>query len=446
MKFMKYLIVAFVLIFVSSCAYFNTFYNAQKYYEEGVRPLQNGGSVNKALLDKSIEKSSKILQFHVKSEYVDDALLLIGKSYMYTGEYTKAIRKFTELLDYFPNSKFSDDALFFMGKTYLLQGESEVAKTIFTQVIGRSKDHRIDAINECVNIMLEKNNSKEADSLINSLSDRDKKNNNIRFLSGKVKWRAGYYEEALKYLTKVKAGKLSKNAGFEYYQIMSDIYLKTNNMKKAEKSINEGIRIFQEHIMRNSLYLLKARMLVSNEKYDKAIELLEDVLAQPGVSSKDSLIFYKGFVYETYLSDFEKALESYRAIVDIEKSSKLYPEAEVKVKSLELYISLSLDSTSENIDENIKNRFLLAEINYQNLNRVDESIAKYEAIADSFPQTIYAPKSMFALSYIYLKDKKDTNTSVEYLKRIIYRFPNTEYSAEAEDKLKEFESALDTLR
>jgi tetratricopeptide (TPR) repeat protein len=217
-------------------------------------------------------------------------------------------------------------------------------------------------------------------------------------------------------------------------------------MKKAEKSINEGIRIFQEHIMRNSLYLLKARMLVSNEKYDKAIELLEDGLAQPGVSSKDSLIFYKGFVYETYLSDFEKALESYRAIVDIEKSSKLYPEAEVKVKSLELYISLSLDSTSENIDENIKNRFLLAEINYQNLNRVDESIAKYEAIADSFPQTIYAPKSMFALSYIYLKDKKDTNTSVEYLKRIIYRFPNTEYSAEAEDKLKEFESALDTLR
>ncbi|MGE3062077.1 MAG: tetratricopeptide repeat protein [bacterium] len=435
-----------LLAVLSSCAYFNTFYNARKYYEDGVRPLENGGIVNKSLLDRSIEKSSKILQFHSKSEYVDDALLLIGKSYMYTGEYTKAIRKFTELLDYFPNSKFSDETLFFMGKTYLLQGESEVAKTIFKQVVARNRKYRIEAVSECIEIMLEKSSHEEADSFINQLSDRDKKNNKVKFLSGKVKWTSGLYDEALRYLLNVNSGKLSKDDGFDYYRIITDLYLKKNEIIKAEKSINNGIRIFQDHAYKNSLYLMKAKILTANKEYEKAEELLSEVLIQPGATAKDSLIFFKGILYETYFSDYEKALESYRQIVNEEKNSKLFAEAEMKVKSLELFISLSNDSLGENVEQNIENRFLLAEINYLNLDRIDESIIKYKSIADSFPQSVYAPKSLFALSYIYLKDKNDSFLSAEYLSRITDKYPNTEYSVLAEEKLKEFKLALDTLR
>jgi len=443
---LRIIILILLIIGLSSCAYFNTFYNAQKYYEDGIRPLKNGGNVNKSLLDKSIEKSSKILQFHPKSEYVDDALLLIGKSYMYIGEYTKAIRKFTELMDYFPDSKFSDEALYFMGKTYLLQGESEIAKTIFTQIIIRNKKYHIEAISEVVNLLLEKDKTLEADSLINSLSDRDKRNNKIKFLSGKVKWRAGYNEDALKFLLKVNTGKLSNDMGFEYYRIISDIYLKIHNIKKAEKSVNEGIRIFQNHAYRNSLYLMKAKMLVADKSYDKALVLLEDVLAQQSASAKDSLMFFKGEILEIYMFDYEKALESYKSIIEIEKTSNLYSEAEIKVKSLELFISISSDSTSEDIEENVKNRFLLAEIHYLNLKRIDESISKYQSIVDSFPQTIYAPKSMFALSYIYLKDKNDTNASTGYLDKIIADYPNTEYSVLAIDRIKELESVDDSVR
>ncbi|PIP13535.1 MAG: hypothetical protein COX48_03920 [bacterium (Candidatus Stahlbacteria) CG23_combo_of_CG06-09_8_20_14_all_34_7] len=234
--------------------------------------------------------------------------------------------------------------------------------------------------------------------------------------------------------------------GFEYYRIISDIYLKIHNIKKAEKSVNEGIRIFQNHAYRNSLYLMKAKMLVADKSYDKALVLLEDVLAQQSASAKDSLMFFKGEILEIYMFDYEKALESYKSIIEIEKTSNLYSEAEIKVKSLELFISISSDSTSEDIEENVKNRFLLAEIHYLNLKRIDESISKYQSIVDSFPQTIYAPKSMFALSYIYLKDKNDTNASTGYLDKIIADYPNTEYSVLAIDKIKELESVDDSVR
>ncbi|MDD3804196.1 MAG: tetratricopeptide repeat protein [bacterium] len=438
--------VVLVVLAVTSCAYFNTFYNAQKYYEDGVRPLQNGGSVNTALLDKSIEKSSKILQFHSKSEYVDDALMLIGKAYMYNREYTKAIRKFTELLEYFPNSKFSEDGLFYMGKTYLLQGESEIAKTIFLQVAARNKSRRIEAASECIGIMLEKKSFGEADSFINQLSEKDKKNNRIKFLSGKTKWSAGRHEDALDYLHKVNPGKLSKDESFDYYRILTDLYLKQNQMKKAEKSINEGIRIFQDHALRNSLYLMKARTLSATGEYEKALKLLNEVLIQTNPAAKDSLLFYRGGLYESYFADYEKALESYREIVNNEKNSKLYSESEMKVKSLELFISLTNDSLGENAEQNIENRFLLAEINYINLERIDDAISKYKSIADSFPKSVYAPKSMFALSYIYLREKNDSSLSCRYLKNIIKDYPNTEYSALADDRLKEMRFVCDTLR
>lgn len=442
----RYFFFASLLLSLASCAYFNTFYNAQKYYEDGTRPLENGGSVNRAVLDKSIEKSSKILQFHPKSEYVDDALLLIGKSYMYTGEYTKAIRKFTELIDYFPNSKFTDEALFYMGKTYLLQGETEVAKTIFMQVSARKKKYSAEAAGECIEIMLEKGSVREADSLINGLSEKEKKENRIKFLSGRVKWAAGLDDDAIGYLLKVNAGKLSKDDGFDYYKIMTDLYLKKNQIKKAEKTINEGIRIFQDHAYRNSLYLLKAKIYSANGDYKKALDFLNEILLQPSTEAKDSLLFYRGTLLESRFMDYEKALESFRRITDEEKNSKLFGEAEMKVKSLELFISLSADSLGENEEENIKNRFLLAEINYLNLKRTDESVKRYLAIADSFPQSVYAPKSLFALSYIYMEEMHDTEASKEFLKRIISLYPSTEFSAVAEEKIKETEFEIDTAK
>jgi tetratricopeptide (TPR) repeat protein len=94
-------------------AYYNTYYNAKKNYDAGFEkvkeqnrtidpykpvrihppPLQAGNSD----FEEAIEKSAKILRKYSNSKWVDESLLLIGKSYYYQQKYYPALQKFEEL-------------------------------------------------------------------------------------------------------------------------------------------------------------------------------------------------------------------------------------------------------------------------------------------------------------------------------------------------------------
>ncbi len=63
--------------------------------------------------------------YYPNSKWVDDALMLIGKSYFHMGEYTKAERKFNELLEQIPNSDLILEAHLWLGKSYRRSNDFE---------------------------------------------------------------------------------------------------------------------------------------------------------------------------------------------------------------------------------------------------------------------------------------------------------------------------------
>ena len=89
-------------------AYFNTFYNAQRQFAEAEDELLSQPDVKqkdrpfgytftiqpttKTKFEAVIEKCSKLLQYHPESNLVDNALLMIGKSYYYENDYQPAER------------------------------------------------------------------------------------------------------------------------------------------------------------------------------------------------------------------------------------------------------------------------------------------------------------------------------------------------------------------
>ena len=117
------ILISFVLAFplFSGCAtyrnataYFNTYYNASHLFGQAVAELEKTpqpardsnyfaayktppGTIRK--FESVIEKGSKLIQFHGESGFVEDAILMIGKSYLYQNETESAARKFRELLD-----------------------------------------------------------------------------------------------------------------------------------------------------------------------------------------------------------------------------------------------------------------------------------------------------------------------------------------------------------
>ncbi len=103
----------------NATAYFNTYYNASKLYDEAVADMMKSPQAGRdsnyfapyklpqpviAKFERVIEKGSRVIQFHGESGYVEDAILMIGRSYLFQNETESAAAKFRELLDNFPES------------------------------------------------------------------------------------------------------------------------------------------------------------------------------------------------------------------------------------------------------------------------------------------------------------------------------------------------------
>jgi TolA-binding protein len=87
------------------------------------------------LLDKVIEKCSRILVNYPKSKWVDNALLLIGKSYYYKQEALRAERKFQELLDRYPDSDLVPEAILWLGMSYVRLENFENAEITLNRAV-----------------------------------------------------------------------------------------------------------------------------------------------------------------------------------------------------------------------------------------------------------------------------------------------------------------------
>jgi len=121
------LLIPILFYLFSSCAYYNTFYNAEKSYDDAEKIIEETKKKDnedipqqaKKLLDLSIEKSRKVIEEYSDSKYVDDAFYLIGKSSFKKGDYQYAEKHFRQLLNEYPQSKFNTEAKIWLAYTYL---------------------------------------------------------------------------------------------------------------------------------------------------------------------------------------------------------------------------------------------------------------------------------------------------------------------------------------
>jgi hypothetical protein len=74
--------ICFGIIILSSCAYFNTVYNAKNYFREGRKLVKHDTLVTDSEnFSKAIEKSTSIIVKYPGTRWIDDALFMMGASY-----------------------------------------------------------------------------------------------------------------------------------------------------------------------------------------------------------------------------------------------------------------------------------------------------------------------------------------------------------------------------
>ena len=129
-------------------AYFNTYYNAKTSFELGVdlleqqemtinpeRPIRihpTPRRAGQANFEHAAQKSGDVIRFHPRSRWVDNAIMIIGKSYFYQQQFFSADQKFLELLGTTTDPKLSQEAILWRGRA-ALELENYVEGINYTQ-------------------------------------------------------------------------------------------------------------------------------------------------------------------------------------------------------------------------------------------------------------------------------------------------------------------------
>ena len=122
----------FLLVF-TGCGYYNTFYNAKKYFEKNDYKT-------------SLEKCDKILAKAKYQSLHDDALFLKARIYQETGEGKKAVESYSLLLDRTDDPAFKDrarEALFIL---YVSEGDYQDAYTLYSGIREGERTPEMDLI------------------------------------------------------------------------------------------------------------------------------------------------------------------------------------------------------------------------------------------------------------------------------------------------------------
>ena len=118
-------------------AYYNTFHNATQAFEAGLESVnESGGDIDRtrylsvfpppqggagqSSFGEAIQKSAAVLREHPNSEWVDDALLLIGRSRYYQQNYVGAVQKFREAIAL--DAEREGEARFRLAQTLVVAG------------------------------------------------------------------------------------------------------------------------------------------------------------------------------------------------------------------------------------------------------------------------------------------------------------------------------------
>lgn len=422
----------------SGCLYYNTFYNAKKFFNEAEssRKKENRdkatGSERRNYED-AIKKCSKVLSEFPGSKYEDDALFIIGKSFYYIGdEYQKAERKFRELLATYPESPFAEESRFFLGKSRFHLENYQLAAETFERVIREGE--RDDWRSEAILLLAEIHTARERpERAIEEYSrfieefDSHPRLHEAYFNLGELFASEDRYDTA-----SVLFGLAAATA-----EEPEDIYAALHQQGVAYYEIDSvatGMAIF-ERLSENEDYANHSgeiRLRLSEGYYlkgnwEQAIRDFDEITSDfKGKDEEVEAYYMMGTIIQDDLDDIETAKEMF------DWASRGRGQSDYKHLAVERSAQIAKvteyreNLSSDQLDNAIESRFLLAELYRSSLNRPDSALREYQSLVETYPGSEQAPKALLAMGWLYENAYLDTASARDVYREVLEQYPYTD--------------------
>ena len=463
----------FVVIILCSggCAYYNTFYNAQQYYEEAekIRLQKEGKTIPITALDKygkTIQKCQKVLTDYPESKFRTDAFLLMAKSKFYRKDYDLAIDDI-RIVTQEGNDKQIEEAQYLRAQCKWKKGNAQTGIDELTKLlqISDSKEIQSKCHLSLAEIAQELNDS---DLAMSHLQDGAK-------LTKNRDQKSAIY------------GRLAEMAfNKEDYDIAKDGYANviTNSLSK-EKIENAHLQLLKIlRIQKNyKAASRKTKGMLTDDKFKRIagnleMELVQLYRAQGEISEIETRLesivndyprtpvsaeayYLLGKIYTSQKWDLNKAKEYFDQVSkesskslfspmakSLSKAIGTYQEAQ---KDLETHLTiLTQDSTQASTELDTLNLIVsvvtpdrtIPELYYQladleafSFKRYTQGIQYLNQINSEYPESPFHAKSIFTLAFMFenMSDSVNAQSSRDHL---LESFPNSEYAAYISEDVK----------
>lgn len=443
--------------------------------------------------DLALEALNKIMELK-KSSYKDDAAFVISFMYFIQGNYNNAIASFTDFLNNFPKSDSAALGRYCVGACYDSLGEFDMALLAYNNVDKYKPSHELYFIARYAagSAAFKADSVELGMTIFKELATQERyfeRSSAIRLKMAEGMNLSGKNDEAIsEYLKVIEQFPKTMESAEAYYRLgliyQDDMY----DLEKAKEYFNKASQEKRDSPFRN-LALAHSAQISKLETYksklgripEKETEPADSVIADsPGkldslavvdtataqqpldsVPSPDTLMVedISAEPIFTHLPEslvvggltpsdsIDKTIElmadsSSQALADMMVISDSLlsvpdslPESD-SVSAVEAAVDTSVQTVTgdtSSIDEDIEIRFLLAELYHHDLNHPDSALSEYLLLAESYPESPYAPKALLASAQIY-EQKEDTIKARELYKRIVNFYPSTEQARYAVKK------------
>jgi len=397
--------IASLIIFlniIASCAYYNTFFNAEKYFNEAEKELNNrleqtrkkeqssksrSGNSDKPSAselkkyDQSIEKASKVLEIYPKSKYVDDALFLLGQCFYRKEDYNKAQRKFLELIQNFPNSEFAAESKLWLGKTNIELNDYETAEKNFHDILNsKSKDEIRDEAQFLLGGLFK--HKKDYITAIDEYNTAAKraKDKSLRarayYEMGECYYQLKNFASAVESFK--QARKYSPDSKFEF-NAMFRAGLALKDMKNYDDAIKIVTNLLGDIVNEDNWPLCRLEIAHCNRlkgEIDHAIEWYLDIITQhPKTEEAATAYYYLGKAYQEIKGNYAQAKEYYDKSVLENSTAEVVADARLKSKNIEQLLTSRANIVAQ--QKRIAKGDSIAAI-LDNLNPTDKELPKFD--------------------------------------------------------------------
>lgn len=450
------------LVCLASCAYFNTFYNAEKYFQEAEKEIRRSGDETKLnkktmdALDKAIEKSSAVLKKYPDSRFRDDALLLRGKALFYRGDYSKALESFERVKNEETESPFIGEAEVRILRCVWKLGDRDKALHEMKMLLrkqGKEPDRKLTSplialVHETTaDIHLERGNTDSAIyHLAKSAEFRGRGNDRSRlyFRIGELAMRDSLYHAAEEYYQKVIHS--STNSDHVEKSKLQIVKI-TRIQKRWEETTTEIQKLLSSEKftdIRPELYLELAKLYEMRSRINEAINRLELITEEfPRTETSAEAYCHLGRLTLETGGPYEQARKYYEQATREARSSSFAPSARIKVKEINAIIEVkdrigklekalaeagsSEEDTVEILHELARELYSYGELLAFHFDRADSGIGIFERLVEEIPSSPKRAQALFSLAHLYQK-RESSEMAEMYARQLVMECPLTEFA------------------